>query len=251
MRLAKYLAHAGVASRRAAEGIVREGRVSVGREIVLDPARDVGDGDDVRVDGEPVALESEQVVYAVNKPAGVVSTAKDTHGRPVVTDLVRARERLYPVGRLDADTTGLILLTNDGELANRLLHPSHEVPRTYVATVQGGFVKRAALERLRTGVQLDDGRTAPARVRQLRAGVLELTIHEGRKRQVKRMCEAVGHRVVTLRRVSFGPLELGRLAEGKARRLTKREVDALRVAAGMMRPHASVRPARRHHRRSQ
>jgi 23S rRNA pseudouridine2605 synthase len=251
MRLAKYLAHAGVASRRAAEGIVREGRVSVGREIVLDPARDVDATADVRVDGEPVALEAEHVVYALNKPAGVVSTAKDTHGRPVVTDLVQAGVRLYPVGRLDADTTGLLLLTNDGELANRLMHPRHEVPRTYVANVKGGFVKRAALERLRGGVELDDGRTGPAQVRQLRPGVLELTIHEGRKRQVRRMCEAVGHPVVELRRVGFGPLRLGPLAEGKARRLKASEVDALRVAAGMMRPHASVRPARRHHRRGQ
>jgi 23S rRNA pseudouridine2605 synthase len=251
MRLAKYLAHAGVASRRAAEGIVREGRVMVGREIVLDPARDVSEADDVRVDGAPVALEPAHVVYPLNKPAGVVSTAKDTHGRPVVTDLVKAGVRLYPVGRLDADTTGLILLTNDGELANRLMHPRHEVPRKYIATVRGGFVKRTALERLRAGVELEDGRTAPAQVRQLRPGVLELTIHEGRKRQVKRMCEAVGHRVQELRRVAFGPLDLGRLEEGRARRLTKREVDALRVAAGMMRPHASVRPARRHHRRSQ
>ena len=251
MRLAKFLAHAGVASRRAAEGIVREGRVTVAGEIVLDPARDVDEGDDVRVDGAPAALEVERVVYLVNKPAGIVSTAKDTHGRPVVTALVDAGVRLYPVGRLDADTTGLILLTNDGELANRLMHPRHEVPRTYVAKVQGGFVKNRALERLRDGVELDDGKTAPAQVRQVRPGVLELTIHEGRKRQVKRMCEAVGHRVLSLQRVGFGPLELGRLPEGQARRLTEREVRSLRAAAGMMRPHASVRPARRHHRRSQ
>jgi 23S rRNA pseudouridine2605 synthase len=251
MRLAKFLAHAGVASRRAAEGIVREGRVTVGREIVLDPARDVDEGDDVQVDGQRVTLEAEHVVYMVNKPAGVVSTAKDTHGRPVITDLVDGGVRLYPVGRLDADTTGLILLTNDGELANRLMHPRNEVPRTYVAKVQGGYVKNRALERLREGVVLDDGKTAPAQVRQVRPGVLELTIHEGRKRQVKRMCEAVGHRVQSLRRVRFGPLELGRLEEGKARRLKETEVRALKAAAGMMRPHASVRPARRNHRRRQ
>jgi 23S rRNA pseudouridine2605 synthase len=234
MRLAKYLAHAGVASRRAAEGIVREGRVAVGPEIVLDPARDVTEADDIRVDGAPVALEAEQVVYMLNKPAGVVSTAKDTHGRPVVTALVDAGVRLYPVGRLDADTTGLILLTNDGELANRLMHPRYEVPRTYVAKVQGGFVKNRALERLREGVELDDGRTGPAQVRQVRPAVLELTIREGRKRQVKRMCEAVGHRVLSLRRVAFGPLELGRLPEGQARQLTPREIRALRAvtAAG-------------------
>jgi 23S rRNA pseudouridine2605 synthase len=202
----------------------------VGPEIVLDPARDVSEADDVRVDGRPVALEAEQVVYLVNKPAGVVSTAKDTHGRPVVTELVDVGVRLYPVGRLDADTTGLILLTNDGELANHLMHPRHEVPRTYIAKVHGGFVKNRALERLREGVELDDGKTAPAQVRQVRPGVIELTIREGRKRQVKRMCEAVGHRVLSLRRVAFGPLELGRLPEGQARQLTPREVRALRSA---------------------
>jgi 23S rRNA pseudouridine2605 synthase len=239
MRLAKFLAHSGVASRRAAEDIVREGRVTVGREIVLDPARDVGEADDVRVDGAPVALEVEQVVYLVNKPAGVVSTAKDTHGRRVVTQLVDAGVRLYPVGRLDVDTTGLILLTNDGELANQLMHPRYEVPRTYVAKVHGGFVKNRALERLREGVELDDGKTAPAEVRQVRPGVLELTIREGRKRQVKRMCEAVGHRVVSLRRVAFGPLELGRLPEGQARQLTPREVGALRRIAAPPRRRAA------------
>jgi 23S rRNA pseudouridine2605 synthase len=248
MRLAKFLAHAGVASRRAAEDIVREGRVTVGREIVLDPARDVDESDDIKVDGAPIALEIEQVVYLVNKPAGVVSTAKDTHGRRVVTELVDAGVRLYPVGRLDADTTGLILLTNDGELANQLMHPRYEVPRTYMAKVQGGFVKNRALERLREGVVLEDGKTAPAQVRQVRPAVLELTIREGRKRQVKRMCEAVGHRVLSLRRVAFGPLELGRLPEGQARLLTPRETRALRAAAGMMRPDASVRAPRRHHR---
>jgi 23S rRNA pseudouridine2605 synthase len=239
MRLAKYLAHAGVASRRAAEDIVREGRVTVGREVVLDPARDVDEGDDVRVDGERAALEAEHVVYAVNKPAGVVSTARDTHGRPVVTDLVKAGVRLYPVGRLDADTTGLILLTNDGDLANRLMHPRHEVPRTYVAKVAGGFVKRGALERLRTGVRLEDGMTAPAKARQVRPGVLELTIHEGRKRQVKRMCEAVGHRVRSLERVAFGPLTLGGLAPGAHRRLSQAEVEALSRAGTRARPGAT------------
>ena len=229
MRLAKYLAHAGVASRRAAEDIIREGRVMVGPEIVLDPARDVGEADDVRVDGRAVALEAEQVVYLVNKPAGVVSTAKDTHGRPVVTSWSTRGARLYPVGRLDADTTGLILLTNDGELANRLTHPRTRCRGPTSRRSHGGVVKNRRW-RLREGVELDDGRTAPAQVRQVRPGVLELTIREGRKRQVKRMCEAVGHRVLSLRRVAFGPLELGRLPEGQARQLTPREIRALRSA---------------------
>jgi 23S rRNA pseudouridine2605 synthase len=171
-------------------------------------------------------------VWLVHKPAGVVSTARDTHGRPTVVSLVPdAGARLYPVGRLDAKTTGLILLTNDGELANRLMHPRYEVPRMYEATVRGGPVAEAALDALRSGVRLDDGVTAPALVRSLGPDRLELVLHEGRKRQVRRMCEAVGHPVVALRRVAFGPLTLGALAEGEARRLEAAEVEALRTAA--------------------
>ncbi len=248
MRLAKFLAHAGVASRRASEAIVAEGRVSVGGEVVFDPARGVDAGDDVRVDGAAVALESDRVVFLVHKPAGVVSTASDTHGRPTVTSLVDSDLRLYPVGRLDADTTGLILLTNDGELANRLMHPRHEVPRTYVAQVRNGFVHAKALRRLRDGIELDDGRTAPALVAQPRAGVLELTIHEGRKRQVKRMCEAIGHPVSSLRRVAFGPLVLGRLPVGASRRLAPAEIAALREAIAAD-PAPSSPPPRRPRRR--
>jgi len=232
MRLAKFLAHAGVASRRAAEAIVREGRVAVGGEVVVDPARDVSDDDAVTVDGAPVAAPHERMVWAVHKPAGVVSTASDTHGRPTVVELVRAPgTRLYPVGRLDADTTGLILLTDDGDLANRLTHPRYEVPKTYVAHVAGGRVADPALRALRDGVELDDGRTAPAKVRQLRPGVLELTLREGRKRQVRRMCEQVGHPVQRLVRVAFGPLRLGDLGEGAVRRLSPAEVQRLRDAA--------------------
>jgi len=231
MRLAKYLAHAGVASRRAAEELVRAGRVSVGGEVVVDPARDVDGREPVAVDGTPVAPAADRVVYAVHKPAGVVSTARDTHGRPVVVDLVDAPgRRLYPVGRLDADTTGLILLTDDGELANGLTHPRHEVPKVYVAHVARGPVAERDLRALREGVELDDGRTSPARVRQLRPGVLELTLREGRKRQVRRMCAQVGHPVTRLQRVAFGPLRLGELPEGASRRLSAAEVQRLRGA---------------------
>jgi len=232
MRLGKHLARAGVASRRAAEALIADGRVTVDGEVVRDPARDVDASQDIRLDGTAVAAEPAQVVvYAVHKPAGVVSTARDTHGRPTVTQLVDAPGlRLYPVGRLDADTTGLILLTNDGDLANRLTHPSYEVPRTYVAEVRGGPVPGRALRVLREGVELEDGRTAPARVRQLRPGVVELVLREGRKRQVRRMCEAVGHPVLRLARVAFGPLELGDLPEGAARRLGEDELRALRAA---------------------
>jgi 23S rRNA pseudouridine2605 synthase len=232
MRLAKFLAHAGVASRRAAEDLVRGGRVTVGGYVVTDPARDVpDDASDVAVDGRPVGAEA-PVVIALHKPAGVVSTARDTHGRPTVVDMVGdVRARLYPVGRLDADTTGLLLLTNDGELANLLTHPRHEVPKTYRAEVAGGRVSADALRVLRDGVELDDGRTLPATVTQPRPGVLCLTLREGRKRQVKRMCEAVGHRVKRLERVAFGPLELGNLPEGRHRRLTAEEIASLRRAA--------------------
>jgi 23S rRNA pseudouridine2605 synthase len=232
MRLAKYLAHAGVASRRAAEELVRAGRVTVAGEVVADPARDVDADAPVEVDGRAVAAARERAVWAVNKPAGVVSTAKDTHGRPTVVGLVDAGgARLYPVGRLDADSTGLLLLTDDGDLANRLTHPRYEVPKVYVAHVEGGALRPAALRALREGVDLDDGRTSPAGVRQVRPGVLELTLREGRKRQVKRMCAAVGHPVTRLQRVAFGPLRLGDLHEGAARRLTGAEVERLRAAA--------------------
>jgi 23S rRNA pseudouridine2605 synthase len=233
VRLAKHLAQAGVASRRAAEGLIAEGRVTIGGEVVRDPARDVDGSEDIAVDGRAVAAApAELVVYAVHKPAGVVSTARDTHGRPTITGLVDARGlRLYPVGRLDADTTGLILLTNDGELANRLTHPRYEVPRTYRAEVTGGPVPEPALRALREGVELDDGRTAPAAVRQLRPGLLEIVLREGRKRQVRRMCAAIGHPVLRLERVAFGPLELGDLPQGASRRLRAEEVRRLREAS--------------------
>jgi 23S rRNA pseudouridine2605 synthase len=231
VRLAKFLAHAGVASRRAAERLIAEGRVQVAGEVVTDPATDVDAAAGVSVDGQPVAPEPREV-HALNKPAGVVSTARDTHGRPTVVDLVRSRRRLYPVGRLDADSTGLILLTNDGELADLLTHPRYGVEKVYRARIQPPRLSPRALQALRSGVELDDGPTAPARVRQVGAGVLEIALREGRKRQVRRMCEAVGHRVVGLERVAFGPLGLRGLQPGRSRRLKDAEVERLRRAAG-------------------
>ena len=230
MRLAKFLAHSGVASRRAAERLVADGRVTVAGDIVTDPARDVDDASEVAVDGRPVKPEPREV-YALNKPAGVVSTAHDTHGRPTVVELVRTRRRLYPVGRLDADTTGLILLTNDGELAERLTHPRYGVRKVYRARIRPPKLSPRALRALREGVALDDGTTAPARARQPRSGVLELAVREGRKRQVRRMCEAVGHQVIALERVAFGPLGLRGLGPGESRRLAKAEIERLRRAA--------------------
>jgi len=229
VRLAKFLAHAGVASRRKAEEIIAKGLVTVGGEVVKDPARNVGEGDDVRVKGSPVGAEAREV-WAVNKPAGVVSTAREPGSRPAVVELVRTEARLYPVGRLDADSTGLLLLTNDGELANRLTHPRYEVPKMYRAQLREAISDRD-LDRLRKGVELEDGPTGSAKVKRLGKREIEITLREGRNRQVRRMLEAVGNRVTSLRRVSFGPLSLGDLPEGKARRLSDGEIDELREAS--------------------
>jgi 23S rRNA pseudouridine2605 synthase len=229
LRLAKFLAHGGVASRRKAEEIIAKGLVTVGGEVVTDPARDVGEGDDVRVNGSPVAAETREV-WMVNKPAGVVSTAREPGDRPAVVELVETQARLYPVGRLDADSTGLLLLTNDGELANHLTHPRFEVPKTYRARLRTPIVDRD-LERLARGVELEDGPTAPTQVRRLGEREIEVVLREGRNRQVRRMVEAVGNRVVALRRVRFGPLALGGLKEGSARRLSQEEIAQLRDAA--------------------
>lgn len=247
MRLAKHLAHAGVASRRAAERLIAEGRVTIDGAPATDPARDVDPDDHIAVDGRPLpggpahggSTDRRQtpprVVHALHKPLGVISTARDTHGRPTVLELLPAGERaglrLYPVGRLDRDTSGLILLTNDGPLANLLTHPRHQVPKTYRAHLAGGRVEEGALRTLRHGVPLEDGPTAPARVRQPRPGTLELTIREGRNRQVRRMCQAVGHPVLRLQRIAFGPLRLGDLAPGEHRRLSEIEIARLRAAA--------------------
>jgi 23S rRNA pseudouridine2605 synthase len=228
MRLAKFLAHGGVASRRKAEQIVAAGRVTVGGEVVTDPARDVAEDDDVRVDGAPVGEERREA-WAVNKPAGVVSTAREPGSRRAVVELVRSRARLYPVGRLDADSTGLLLLTNDGELANRLTHPRYEVPKAYRVLLRRP-PSDAELRRLATGVELEDGVTAPAEVERLGEREIGIVLREGRNRQVRRMAEAVGNEVVGLRRVSFGPVELGDLPEGEARRLSDDELAALRAA---------------------
>jgi 23S rRNA pseudouridine2605 synthase len=234
MRLAKHLAHAGVASRRGAEALIAQGRVTVDGKRAGDPARDVTGAEEIVVDGRTIGGAEGHMVLAVNKPPGVVSTANDPQGRMTVVEMaedVAHGARLYPVGRLDADSTGLLLLTNDGDLANHLTHPRYEVPKVYRVRVAGGRLSEGSMRRLREGVELEDGRTAPATVRQVSGDVLELTIHEGKKRQVKRMCEAVGHRVLTLQRVAFGPLPLGRLPLGAVRRLSHAEIERLRGAA--------------------
>lgn len=227
MRLAKYLAHSGVASRRAAERLIGDGRVTVGEEVVTDPARDVDAGSGVAVDGEAVTPETLET-WAVNKPLDVVSTAREPGRRRAVTDLVTTAARIYPVGRLDTDSTGLILLTNDGALANALTHPRFEVPKTYLARLRSPIAE-PELRRLREGVELEDGPTAPAEVQRLAEddSWIELTIHEGRNRQIRRMVESVGNRVEDLERIGFGSLRLGELALGRARRLSDSEVDRL------------------------
>jgi 23S rRNA pseudouridine2605 synthase len=225
VRLAKFLAHGGVASRRRAEEIVAKGLVTVRGEVVTDPARDVTAHDDVRVDGEPVAVEAREV-WAVHKPLGVVSTAREPGGRRAVVELVRTEARLYPVGRLDVDSSGLLLLTNDGELANRLTHPRYEVPKTYRLELRRPPAD-ADLQRLASGVELDDGPTAPAEVRRLGKREIEVVLREGRNRQLRRMAEAVGNEVLALRRVRFGPIELGDLPDGASRRLSHEEINRL------------------------
>ena len=245
MRLAKFLAHGGVASRRLSEKVIASGRVTVGGEVVTDPARDVGEGDDVRVDGSPVGVE-ETEVWAVNKPAGVVSTAKEPGDRPAVVELVDSKARLYPVGRLDADSTGLLLLTNDGALANQLTHPKYEVAKTYRARL-GKRVRDSELRRLREGVELEDGPTAPAEVSRVNDREIEIVLREGRNRQARRMVEAVGNRVVRLRRIAFGPLKIGNLKEGDSRRLNPAEIQKLQAASdgreGAARAGARGRPS--------
>ncbi len=226
VRLNAYLARAGVASRRGADELIRAGRVRVnGEEAGL--ATFVAKGDRVEVDGKVVAPEPLTYVL-LNKPTGVVTTARDPQGRPTVVGLVGHERRVVPVGRLDADTTGVLLLTNDGPLAHRLAHPRYEVDKVYEAEVEGD-PSPGVVQQLAAGVELEDGLTSPARVRRLGHGRLELVLHEGRKRQVRRMCEAVGHPVRALNRREYAGLTADGLAPGEWRELTTEEVKRLRV----------------------
>jgi pseudouridine synthase len=246
MRINAWLARAGVASRRGAEELVRAGRVRVNGEPAA-LATAVGPHDRVELDGR--VLRPEPLAYVLlHKPAGVVTTAHDPYGRPTVVGLVGHARRIVPVGRLDADTTGALLLTNDGALAHRLAHPRYGVEKTYLADVEG-VPGPDALRRLAEGVELEDGRTAPARVRLVgrrRGGArLELVLHEGRKRQVRRMCEAVGHPVVRLHRRAYAGLTVEGLAPGEWRELTGAEVAGLRRAAARIRSRSAPSAARR------
>ena len=248
LRLQKILSAAGVASRRAAERLMAEGRVWVnGKPVTELGTRADPEREDIQVDGRRVKVTRRRIYLLLNKPRGYVTTRSDPEGRRTVLDLIpRVREYLYPVGRLDYDSEGLLLLTNDGELAARLMHPRHSIDRTYHARVRG-VPDDDALTRLARGIVIDGRRTAPARVRRLTrqpgarvstrsrglaASTLEITIREGRARQVRKMCEAVGHQVVRLRRVRFGPLADPTLKAGTYRDLTAREVELLKRATG-------------------
>ncbi len=251
MRLAKYLAHAGVASRRAAEDLILQGRVRVNKSLITTPVFFVEPGMKVYVDGERIGdLEDRtSVVYALNKPVGVISTSYDPQGRMTVTEFAPPEAgRVYPVGRLDIDSSGLLLITNDGDLAHKLTHPSFEVPKTYEVRIAKPPISRRDVEDLRRGVHLEDGWTLPAEAEHTGPATFTLTLREGRNRQVRRMCEAIGHPVKELRRVRFGTLELGFLHEGDVRRLSAQEVSALRRLAedakgGGQNPVSHERPA--------
>jgi 23S rRNA pseudouridine2605 synthase len=225
-RLQKVLARAGFGSRRHCEELIEDERVTVNGEVAVLGRRVDPETDRIEVDGVPVATRSDLVHYLLNKPAGVITTADDPQGRPTVVELVPAEPRVFPVGRLDADTEGLLLLTNDGDLAFRLTHPSFGVEKEYLAEVEG-TPSRGALRRLREGVELDDGITAPAKVGLVQPSVLRIAIHEGRNRQVRRMCEAVGHPVRRLVRTRIGELVDRRLRPGEWRPLEPSEVRRL------------------------
>jgi 23S rRNA pseudouridine2605 synthase len=236
-RLQKVLAEAGVASRRKCEELITAGRVQVNDEVVTTLGVKVdANADSIRVDGKPIRKQAK--VYVIfNKPKGVITSAEDPEGRKTVTDFFRhMKERIYPIGRLDYDTEGLLLMTNDGEFAHLLTHPKHHVPRTYLATVKG-VPHGSLLDKLREGIQLEDGMTSPAEVEyqnvipEKNEAVIKITIYEGRNRQVRRMFEAIHHPVLKLKRVQFGPLLLSGLPRGKFRLMSPQEVKELREAA--------------------
>ena len=229
-RLQKVLARTGVGSRRVCEDLIVDGRVTVNGEVPVLGRRVDPEVDVIELDGVPLPVRPGLVHYLVNKPIGVVSTAEDTHDRPTVVGLVPPEPRVFPVGRLDLDSEGLIIVTNDGELTHRLTHPSYGVPKEYLVQVEGE-PSPGAVRTLREGVELEDGTTAPARVAVVAPNLLRMVIHEGRNRQIRRMCDAVGHPVVRLVRTRIGPLADPSLSPGTYRPLTFDEVRGLAAAA--------------------
>ncbi|CAG9622337.1 23S rRNA pseudouridine(2605) synthase RluB [Sutcliffiella rhizosphaerae] len=235
-RLQKVIAHAGIASRRKAEELIQEGKVKVNDKTVQELGVKVGPSDKIEVAGVPVERE-EPVYFLLYKPRGVISSVSDDKGRKVVTDFFPyIKERIYPVGRLDFDTSGLLLMTNDGEFANALMHPKSELEKIYVAKLKG-IPTKEAIKKLERGIKLEDGKTAPAKIKMLsiekkkNTSIYEISIHEGRNRQVRRMFEAIGHPVMKLKRERYGFLTLQGLSAGDARELTPHEVKQMRVLA--------------------
>lgn len=227
-RIQKILAQMGIASRRKAEELIIEGRVTVNGKIATlgmkaDPAKD-----HIKVDGRLLVRPEPKIYLVFNKPVGVVTSLSDPEGRPTIKDFLKGiKYRVFPVGRLDYDSEGLLLITNDGDFAHRILHPSKKMPKTYIVKVKG-IIEEDGMERLRSGVRLEDGLTAPAKAKRIRKSEnnswVEITIYEGRKRQVRRMLEKVGHPVIKLRRIAIGSLKLGDLRPGEMRRLTQEEI---------------------------
>jgi 23S rRNA pseudouridine2605 synthase len=236
IRLQKYMAEAGVASRRKCEELIAQGRVEVDGVVVSEPGTKVNGDEIIKVDGKEVKKEQKKVYILLNKPVGVISSAKDQFSRKTVLDLVEGiDERIYPVGRLDYDTSGLIILTNDGEFANMLMHPSHEQEKTYHAQIKGRLGEED-IRMLETGIEIEDYRTSPAKVRVLQTAprdtTVEITIHEGRNRQVRKMFEALEHQVLRLRRTGIGSIGIGGLEEGKWRYLSRNEIETLKGGEG-------------------
>jgi len=232
IRLHKYLADAGVASRRKSEELIAEGRVEVDGVVVTTPGTMISGFETVKVDGREVKPTQKKVYILLNKPVGYISSVKDQFSRKTVLDLVdEVKERIYPVGRLDYDTSGLILLTNDGDLANKLTHPKHEINKTYIVETDVNFTEEDA-GKLRRGIKVEDYTTAPANVRIIeknkRKTVVEISIHEGKNRQVRKMFETLGHPVFKLKRIAIGPIGIGSLEEGKWRYLSKNEIEILK-----------------------
>lgn len=229
MRINKYIANAGIASRRKADELIKAGKVKVNGKVMSQPGYDVADSDEVLVEGKPVQSTENKVYYAMNKPLGVITSVNDDRGRMTVVDIISdVEERVFPVGRLDYNTSGLLLLTNDGDFANRIMHPGRRVDKTYRVRVAGN-ISKMKISVLRAGVRLGKFKTSPARVDVItwnrHSMILEVTIHEGKNRQIRRMFEAVGYPVQELERISIGNMKLGHLKPGQYRKLSRRELE--------------------------
>lgn len=232
MRINKYIASCGEASRRTADELIRKGKVSVNNTVLTEPGYDVREGDEVRLFGRVITPEVRKAYYLLNKPVGYVTTTMDKEGRPTVMDLVQAEGiRLFPVGRLDFNTSGLLILTNDGDLSNKLMHPSKEFPKKYRVRAAGTVTHRD-IQKLENGIDIGGFVTSPAEAKLLRhdknSSVVEITIHEGKNRQVRRMFKALGYPVQELERIGLGNLVIGRLARGSYRKLSREEVEYLK-----------------------